>query len=158
MDSSGNDQVDKPTSEEVNEPTPTEPLGSESQAPVGAEPTPTEPLGSARSAIPMPPVVDAFEPAQASTFEPLPEPEPVPGTLLDKAVPVERGMLEHLVSGTFHDPHQILGPHLGDGAVTLRVLRPFASTVTAVYRRQQRRAAARVRRDLGRRHRPRQGA
>ncbi len=102
MDSSGNDQVDKPTSEEVNEPT----------------------------------RIDAFEPAQASTYEPLPEPAPVsapvPGTLQDKAVPVERGVLERLVSGTFHDPHQILGPHLGDGAVTAARTAAVREHVTAV--------------------------
>ncbi|MDX6236140.1 MAG: 1,4-alpha-glucan branching enzyme, partial [Kribbellaceae bacterium] len=54
-----------------------------------------------------------------------------------KPVPVDAGQLERLVSGTHHDPHQILGPHLGDGAVTLRVLRPFASTVTASYEDQR---------------------
>src|SRR3954447_7552580 len=54
-----------------------------------------------------------------------------------KAVPVEGGQLERLVSGTHHDPHQILGPHLGHGAATLRALRPFASSVTAIYEDQR---------------------
>jgi 1,4-alpha-glucan branching enzyme len=57
----------------------------------------------------------------------------VPGSLLDKAVPVESRVLERLVAGTYHDPHQVLGPHLGEGVVTLRVLRPFALSVTAVF-------------------------
>ena len=30
------------------------------------------------------------------------------------AVPVDRTVLEQLVGGTFHDPHQVLGPHLGE--------------------------------------------
>lgn len=47
-------------------------------------------------------------------------------------VPVDSGQLERLVSGTNHDPHQVLGPHLGEESVTLRVLRPFAKSVAAV--------------------------
>ena len=49
------------------------------------------------------------------------------------AVPVDRTVLEQLVGGTFHDPHQVLGPHLGEHGVTVRVLRPFAQTVTVLY-------------------------
>lgn len=116
MDSSKSDQADKPISETASE------------AQVQDSESPVEDSES--------PQVDAFEPAQGSTFEPTEPVESavaVPGTLRDKAVPVERSVLERLVSGTYHDPHQVLGPHLGDGAVTLRVLRPFASTVAAVY-------------------------
>ena len=74
------------------------------------------------------------------------------------AVPVDRTVLEQLVGGTFHDPHQVLGPHLGEHGVTVRVLRPFAQTVTVLYDDQRLDAAARVRGCLGRRSRHRQGA
>jgi 1,4-alpha-glucan branching enzyme len=48
-------------------------------------------------------------------------------------VQVDGGQLERLVNGTHHDPHRVLGPHLSSGAVTLRVLRPFARTVSALF-------------------------
>ena len=37
--------------------------------------------------------------------------------------------LHRLVSGTHHDPHGVLGPHPHDGGVTVRTLRPWATTV-----------------------------
>ena len=40
--------------------------------------------------------------------------------------------LDRLVDGWHHDPHSILGPHLDDGVVTIRVLRPGADSVTVV--------------------------
>ncbi len=40
--------------------------------------------------------------------------------------------LQTLVSGQHHDPHSVLGPHPGPDGVTVRVLRPMASTVTVV--------------------------
>src|SRR6266496_4751975 len=49
------------------------------------------------------------------------------------AVPVDRTVLEGLVDGTYHDPHHVLGPHLGESGVTIRALRPFAQTVTVLY-------------------------
>src|SRR5690349_22639706 len=49
------------------------------------------------------------------------------------AVAVDRTALERLVAGTFHDPHQVLGPHLGEHGVTVRVLRPFAKSVSVLY-------------------------
>jgi 1,4-alpha-glucan branching enzyme len=73
----------------------------------------------------------------APLSEPMTEPpkkaEPAVVESGPKPVALERGVLERLVSGTYHDPHQVLGPHLGEGSVTLRVLRPFASSVTAVF-------------------------
>ena len=33
--------------------------------------------------------------------------------------------LDRLTGGAHHDPHSILGPHLKDGRVTIRVLRPL---------------------------------
>ncbi len=46
--------------------------------------------------------------------------------------PVGPGELERLHAGTHHDPHQVLGPHVHKGAVTIRTLRPFAGSVTVV--------------------------
>jgi 1,4-alpha-glucan branching enzyme len=46
--------------------------------------------------------------------------------------PVSADDLQRLHDGTHHDPHQILGPHRQAGGVTIRTLRPFASTVTVV--------------------------
>ena len=43
--------------------------------------------------------------------------------------PVERSELERLIAGTHHDPHGVLGPHPYDGAVTVRTLKPLASSV-----------------------------
>ncbi|MFT6564855.1 MAG: 1,4-alpha-glucan branching enzyme [Actinomycetes bacterium] len=40
--------------------------------------------------------------------------------------------VDALVDGTHAQPHQILGPHVGDGSVTVRVLRPNASGVDLV--------------------------
>ncbi len=38
-------------------------------------------------------------------------------------------MLGDILAGTHHDPHAVLGPHLEDGSVVVRVLRPMASAV-----------------------------
>ncbi len=46
--------------------------------------------------------------------------------------PVDPGTLEQLVNGSFADPHSVLGAHPHDGAVTIRVLRPWASSVTVL--------------------------
>jgi 1,4-alpha-glucan branching enzyme len=40
--------------------------------------------------------------------------------------------LDRLVSGTHHSPHDILGPHLHDGGVTFRALRPLARSVAVL--------------------------
>ena len=77
------------------------------------------------------PISDAFETPVVATEEPV-----------VTAVPVDRTVLERLVGGTFHDPHQVLGPHLGDHGVTVRVLRPFATAVTVLYDGAAARAAA----------------
>ena len=47
------------------------------------------------------------------------------------AMPVSRDELARVVAGAHHDPHAILGPHVYDGCVTLRVLRPLAEKVWA---------------------------
>ena len=46
--------------------------------------------------------------------------------------PVTSDNLDLLVDGAHGDPHQILGPHQHDGAVTVRALRPLAGSVTVV--------------------------
>jgi 1,4-alpha-glucan branching enzyme len=43
--------------------------------------------------------------------------------------PVATADLQRLVDGAHHDPHGILGPHPYRGKVTVRVLRPWASSV-----------------------------
>ena len=43
--------------------------------------------------------------------------------------PVDRSELDLLVDGRHGQPHAILGAHPHDGAVTIRVLKPLASTV-----------------------------
>jgi 1,4-alpha-glucan branching enzyme len=43
--------------------------------------------------------------------------------------PIDRSTLDQLVSGDFSDPHSVLGPHLHEGSVTVRVLRPMAEQV-----------------------------
>ncbi|MGA7688053.1 MAG: 1,4-alpha-glucan branching protein GlgB [Jiangellales bacterium] len=42
---------------------------------------------------------------------------------------IDTATLDALVSGHFADPHSVLGPHLHDGGVTVRVLRPMAEKV-----------------------------
>jgi 1,4-alpha-glucan branching enzyme len=46
--------------------------------------------------------------------------------------PVAPTTLDHLVAGEFADPHSVLGPHVYDGGVTVRVLRPTAEAVRVV--------------------------
>jgi 1,4-alpha-glucan branching enzyme len=47
--------------------------------------------------------------------------------------PVDGDALERIDAGTHHDPHDVLGPHLHDGTVTIRALRPLAKTVAVLY-------------------------
>jgi 1,4-alpha-glucan branching enzyme len=42
------------------------------------------------------------------------------------------GEIERIVAGQHHDPHSVLGAHLGPDGVTIRALRPLATSVTAV--------------------------
>jgi 1,4-alpha-glucan branching enzyme len=44
--------------------------------------------------------------------------------------PVDRHELDLLVNGEHGNPHSVLGAHAHDGAVTVRVLKPLASSVT----------------------------
>ena len=52
---------------------------------------------------------------------------PAPAT--SQPVPVGTAVLDQLVQGRHHDPHSVLGPHIGAGGVTIRVLRPWARAV-----------------------------
>lgn len=47
-------------------------------------------------------------------------------------VPVANETLDALIDGLYPTPHDVLGPHLGEGGVTVRVLRPNASSVDLV--------------------------
>ena len=42
---------------------------------------------------------------------------------------VDKSVLAEVAAGTFYQPHSVLGPHVSDGVVTIRVLRPLASVV-----------------------------
>ena len=44
-------------------------------------------------------------------------------------LPVDHADLDRIVDGHHHDPHAILGPHLYQGAVTVRTFRPLATSV-----------------------------
>ncbi|MGN8247433.1 1,4-alpha-glucan branching protein GlgB [Cellulomonas soli] len=47
-------------------------------------------------------------------------------------VPVDADALRTVAHGASHDPHGILGPHVGAGGVTIRVLRPLADAVVVI--------------------------
>ena len=47
--------------------------------------------------------------------------------------PVDAAELDLLISGGHGHPHAVLGPHVHKGSVTVRVLRPLASSVTVVH-------------------------
>ncbi|HET7734545.1 MAG TPA: 1,4-alpha-glucan branching protein GlgB [Nocardioidaceae bacterium] len=51
---------------------------------------------------------------------------------LPSPAPASTEDLHRLVSGTHHDPHSVLGPHPHSGGVTIRTLRPWASSVSVV--------------------------
>lgn len=47
-------------------------------------------------------------------------------------VPVDSGTLSAVAHGAYYDPHGVLGPHVGDGGVTVRSLRPLADKVVVI--------------------------
>ncbi|WP_026642084.1 1,4-alpha-glucan branching protein GlgB [Bifidobacterium tsurumiense] len=51
-------------------------------------------------------------------------------------LPVDQGILNSVSNAEYYNPHEVLGAHLGtdsgEGFVTVRVLRPFAKTVTII--------------------------
>jgi 1,4-alpha-glucan branching enzyme len=58
-----------------------------------------------------------------NSSEPMTQPTPLPVALAE---------LDAVVRGVHADPHRVLGPHVGDGAVTVRLLRPLADAVEVV--------------------------
>jgi 1,4-alpha-glucan branching enzyme len=52
--------------------------------------------------------------------------------------PVDRHILEQVAAGAYFSPHNVLGAHIYEGAVTVRTLRPFAKTVTLLLSGDQR--------------------
>jgi 1,4-alpha-glucan branching enzyme len=52
---------------------------------------------------------------------------------MSAVLPVSREELDLLVRGEHGHPHAVLGPHPHEGAVTVRVLRPLASSVVVTY-------------------------
>ena len=47
--------------------------------------------------------------------------------------PISTEELDAIVAGTHDDPHRVLGPHEHDGTVTVRVLKPLATSVVVRY-------------------------
>ena len=70
------------------------------------------------------------------TKKPKPSPSAPPGPpsneKLARAVSVSPAALDALVDGTHTQPHAILGPHVGEDSVTIRVLRPAATGVDLI--------------------------
>ncbi|MDQ3615065.1 MAG: 1,4-alpha-glucan branching protein GlgB [Actinomycetota bacterium] len=52
---------------------------------------------------------------------------------VSKPLQLEKSLLNQVVAGEHGDPHGVLGAHVYDGAVTVRVLRPLAESVTVVH-------------------------
>jgi len=52
---------------------------------------------------------------------------------VSRPLPLETKVLDQIVAGEHGDPHAVLGAHEYDGAVTVRVLRPLAESVTVVH-------------------------
>ncbi|HLN75673.1 MAG TPA: 1,4-alpha-glucan branching protein GlgB [Nocardioidaceae bacterium] len=50
------------------------------------------------------------------------------------ALPLDRHILDQIVAGEHGDPHGVLGAHKHGGAVTVRVLKPLADSVTVVHK------------------------
>jgi 1,4-alpha-glucan branching enzyme len=49
-----------------------------------------------------------------------------------RTVEIAAEELQRIIDGEHHDPHHVLGPHVGSDGVTVRVLRPMAERVTVV--------------------------
>ena len=47
-------------------------------------------------------------------------------------LPVDYAIIDAIVDGRYHDPHSVLGPHLHNGHMTVRILRPFALSVVVI--------------------------
>jgi 1,4-alpha-glucan branching enzyme len=71
-------------------------------------------------------VSDTPAPRKRTTASPKPK---AAKTAAPSARPVPAEALDRLASGDHHDPHSVLGAHIDGGAVTIRALRPDATTV-----------------------------
>jgi 1,4-alpha-glucan branching enzyme len=49
-----------------------------------------------------------------------------------RPIPVDEGTLSRVAHGAYHDPHGVLGARPGPDGVTVRTLRPFATTVAVL--------------------------
>ena len=85
---------------------------------------PSEPTAT-RSPTPSATTTPSAATTPPATTPPASAPAPAPA-------PVAHERLEQLVGGADHDPHSVLGPHAHDGGVTVRVLRPWATTVAVL--------------------------
>lgn len=61
-----------------------------------------------------------------------PRSAPAPAPLPARRAAVPTSELDRVVDGWHHNPHGVLGPHLANGALTVRALRPGATAVTIV--------------------------
>ena len=52
---------------------------------------------------------------------------------MSTVLPLDTAVLDQVVNGRHGHPHSVLGPHVYDGAVTVRVFRPLAETVVVVH-------------------------
>jgi 1,4-alpha-glucan branching enzyme len=52
--------------------------------------------------------------------------------MTSQVISVSTGELDRVLSGTHYDPHSVLGAHPGPGGVTVRALRPLATSVTVL--------------------------
>jgi 1,4-alpha-glucan branching enzyme len=52
---------------------------------------------------------------------------------MSTVLPLDTSVLDQVVNGRHGHPHAVLGPHVHDGAVTVRVLRPLAESVVVVH-------------------------
>ena len=52
---------------------------------------------------------------------------------MSTVLPIDQPILDSVVHGRHGNPHEVLGAHPHDGAVTVRVLRPLAESVVVVY-------------------------
>ena len=78
---------------------------------------------------PLPSPVTAAAP-EASPTPAAPAPSVKPSG--PQPVPVHTDEIDRLVHGHHHDPHSVLGPHQGEGVVTVRTFKPRAASVDLV--------------------------
>ena len=52
---------------------------------------------------------------------------------MSTVLPLDTSVLDQVVNGRHGHPHDVLGPHVHKGAVTVRAFRPLAESVVAVH-------------------------